>query len=60
MCTGYSQKQKKLLQRNNKSIKQKSNSLTMPLKPKAPISLMSTERIKVAIQSYRIESKMLI
>ena len=31
----------------------------MPLKPKAPISLTSPERIKVAIQSYRIENKML-
>ena len=31
----------------------------MPLKPKAPISLMSPERIKVTIQSYRIENKML-
>ena len=30
----------------------------MPLKPKAPISLMSPERIKVTIQSYRIEKKM--
>ena len=59
MCNGYSQKQKKLLQRNNKSIKQKANSLTMPLKPKASISLMSPERIKVAIQSYWIENKML-
>ena len=59
MCNGYSQKQKKLLQRNNKSIKQKANSLTMPLKPKAPIFLMSPERIKVAIQSYWIENKIL-
>ena len=31
----------------------------MPLKSKAPISLTSPERIKVAIQSYRIENKML-
>ena len=31
----------------------------MPLKPKAPISLMSPGRIKVTIQSYRIENKML-
>ena len=31
----------------------------MPLKPKAPISLTSPERIKVAIQSCRIENKML-
>ena len=31
----------------------------MPLKPKAPISLMSPERIKVTIQSYGIEKKML-
>ena len=59
MCIGCSQKQKKLLQRNNTSIKRKANSLTMPLKPKAPISLTSPERIKVAIQSYRIENKML-
>ena len=57
MCNGSSQKQKK--QRNNTSIKRKANSLTMPLKPKAPISLTSPERIKVAIQSYRIENKML-
>ena len=35
---GCSQKQKKLLQRNNKSIKRKANSLTISLKPKAPIS----------------------
>ena len=59
VCIGCSQKQKKLLQRNNTSIKRKANSLTMPLKPKAPISLTSPERIKVAIQSYRIENKML-
>ena len=59
MCIGCSQKQKKLLQRNNKSIKRKANSLTIPLKPKAPISLTSLERIKVTIQSYRIENKML-
>ena len=59
MCIGCSQKEKKLLQRNNKSIKRKANSLTIPLKPKAPISLTSTERIKVTIQSYRIENKML-
>ena len=31
----------------------------MPLKPKAPISLTSPERINVAIQSYQIENKML-
>ena len=59
MCIGCSQKQKKLLQRNNKSIKQKANSLTIPVKPKAPISVTSPERIKVTIQSYRIENKML-
>ena len=59
VCIGCSQKQKKLLQRNNTSIKRKANSLTMPLKPKAPISLTSPERIKVAIQSYQIENKML-
>ena len=46
VCIGCSQKQKKLLQRNNKSINRKANSLTMPLKPKAPISLTSPERIK--------------
>ena len=33
--------------------------MTIPLKPKAPISLTSPERIKVTIQSYRIENKML-
>ena len=59
MCIRCSQKQKKLLQRNNKSIKRKANSLTIPLKPKAPISLTSPERIKVTIQSYRIENKIL-
>ena len=59
LCINCSQKQKKLLQRNNKSIKRKSNSLTIPLKPKAPISLTSPERTKVTIQSYRIENKML-
>ena len=48
-----------LLKRNNKSIKLKENSLIMPLQPKAPISLMSPERIKVIIQWYRIENKML-
>ena len=51
MCISCSQKQEKPLQRKNKSIKQKANLLTMPLKPKAPISLMSPERIKVTIQS---------
>ena len=40
-------------------MKQKANSLTIPLKPKAPNSLASPERIKVTIQSYRIENKML-
>ena len=59
MCIGCSKKQKKLLQRSNKSIKRKANSLTIILKPKAPISLTSPERIKVTIQSYRIENKML-
>ena len=59
MCISCSQKQENPLQRKNKSIKQKANLLTMPLKPKAPISLMSPERIKVTIQSYRIEKKML-
>ena len=54
-----SQKHKKLLQRNNKSIKWKANSLAIPLKPKAPISLASPKIIKVTIQSYRIENKML-
>ena len=59
MCIGCSQKQKKLLQRSNKSIKRKANSLTITLKPKAPISLTSPETIKVTIQSYRIQNKML-
>ena len=59
MCIGCTQKQKKLLQRNNKSIKRKANSLTIPLKPKASISLMSPERINIDIHSYRIENKML-
>ena len=59
VCIGCSQKQKKLLQRNNKSIKRKANWLTMPLKPKSSISLTSPEIIKVTIQSYWIENKML-
>ena len=59
MFTDCSQKQKKLLQRNNKSIRRKVHSLRIPLKPKAPISLMSAERIKVTIKSYRIQNKML-
>ena len=59
VCIGCSQKQKKLLQRNNKSIKRKANSSTIPLKPQAPISLTSPEIIKVTIQSYRIENKIL-
>ena len=33
--------------------------MTIPLKPKAPISRTSPERIKVTIQSYRIENKLL-
>ena len=41
VCIGCSQKQEKLLQRYNKSIKRKANSLTIPLKPEAPISLTS-------------------
>ena len=59
VCIGFGQKQKNLLKRNNKSIKRKANSLTMPLKPKVPISLTSPERIQVTIQSYRIENKIL-
>ena len=59
MRIGCIQKQKKLLQRNNKLLKQIGNLLTIPLKPTAPIFLMSPERIKVTIQSYRIENKML-
>ena len=59
VCIDCSHKQKKLLQRNNKSVKWKAKLLTIPLKPKAPISLTSPERIKVLIQSYRIENKML-
>ena len=56
---GCNQKQKKLLQRNNKSIKETGNSLTITLKPKAPIFLTSPKRIKLTIQSYRIRNKML-
>ena len=33
--------------------------MTIPLKPKAPISLTSSERIKVTFQSSRIENKIL-
>ena len=33
--------------------------MTIPLKPKAQISLTSLERNKATIQSYRIENKML-
>ena len=33
--------------------------MTIPIKPKAPISFTSPERIKVTIQSYRIKNKML-
>ena len=51
VCIGCSQKQKKLLQRNNKSIKGKADCLTIPLKPKAPLSHTSAERIKFNIQS---------
>ena len=52
VCISCNQKQKKLLQRNNKSINGKTNSLTIPLKPiKVRISLITTERIKVTIQS---------
>ena len=54
VCIGCSQKKKKLLQRNNKSINGKANLSTMSLKPKAPVSLTSPERIKVTTQSYRI------
>ena len=56
VCIGCCQKQKKLLQRNNKSIKRKTNSLTIPFKPKAPISLTSHDRIKVTIQFIEIMS----
>ena len=59
VCIGCSQKQKKLLQRNSKSIKRKANPLTIPLKPKVPISLTSPETINVTNQSCRIENKML-
>ena len=48
-------KQKKPLQRNNTSIKRKANSLTMPLKPKAPISLTSPERFLAKHQSVTIQ-----
>ena len=40
-------------------MKRKANSVTIPLKPKGPIFLTSSERIKVTIQSYRIVNKML-
>ena len=33
--------------------------MTIPLKPKAPISLTSPERIKVTIRSHRLENKTL-
>ena len=59
VCISCSQKQKKLLERNNKSIKQKANSLTIPLKPKALIFLASPKGIKATIRSYGIENKML-
>ena len=48
---GRSQKQKKLLHRNIKLIKRKSNSLTIPLKPKAPISLTSPEKSNYSVTS---------
>ena len=59
VCIDCSQKQMKLLQMNNESINGKANSLTMPLKSKAPIPFTSPERIKGTIQSYQIENKIL-
>ena len=47
------------MQRNNKSIKRQTNSLKIPLKPKHPIFLTTSERIKVTIQSFQIEKKKL-
>ena len=43
MRIGFSQKQKIVLQDDNKSIKRKANSWTSPLKPKALISLKLNE-----------------
>ena len=40
-------------------MKQKSNSLVIPLEPTGPISLKCLERIKVTIQSYWIVNKVL-
>ena len=49
MRIGFSQKQKILLQDDNKSIKRKANSWTSPLKPKAPISLKLNKMLKSKI-----------
>ena len=58
VCLECTNKEKILLQKKCKSLKRKENSL-IPIKAKAPISLTSPERIKVTIQSYRLENKML-
>ena len=45
MRSSCSRKQQRLLQRNNKSIKRKTDLLKISLKPKTPISLTSPEKI---------------
>ena len=42
-----------------KSLKRKAENLNVPAKLKAPISLTSPERVKLTLQSYRMENKML-
>ena len=42
-----------------KSLKRKAANLNIPAKLKAPISLTSPERVKLTLQNYRMENKML-
>ena len=41
------------------SLKRKRDNMMSPAKPNAPVSLTSPERLKLALQSYRLENKTL-
>ena len=54
-CKGCSKAESKV----SLSLKRKRNVLLLPAKAKAPVSLTSPERLKLTLQSYRLENKQL-
>ena len=58
-CNICVKQENKLLKQNNKKLKRKSETMVIPAKLNAPISLTSPERLKLTMQNYRIENKTL-